>query len=112
MRGDRLASRRHLRTGPASLRVDQERARRACGQIRESDSRGGLGSNLPGDVRTRSVRNRLQCQRWHAENVERNWPRTRWRSAPRTRNSRSEEHTSELQSRVDISYAVFCLKKK
>src|ERR1044071_2471757 len=23
--------------------------------------------------------------------------------------SRSEEHTSELQSRVDISYAVFCL---
>src|ERR1043165_959909 len=25
---------------------------------------------------------------------------------------RSEEHTSELQSRVLISYAVFCLKKK
>ena len=25
---------------------------------------------------------------------------------------RSEEHTSELQSRVDISYAVFCLKKR
>src|ERR1044071_10135179 len=29
----------------------------------------------------------------------------------RGRDSRSEEHTSELQSRVDISYAVFCLKK-
>ena len=26
-------------------------------------------------------------------------------------NSRSEEHTSELQSREYISYAVFCLKK-
>ena len=26
--------------------------------------------------------------------------------------TRSEEHTSELQSRVGISYAVFCLKKK
>ena len=26
--------------------------------------------------------------------------------------SRSEEHTSELQSRPHISYAVFCLKKK
>ena len=26
--------------------------------------------------------------------------------------ARSEEHTSELQSRIDISYAVFCLKKK
>src|SRR3546814_3211030 len=30
---------------------------------------------------------------------------------PRTR-SRSEEHTSELQSLMRISYAVFCLKKK
>src|ERR1044071_2147488 len=26
--------------------------------------------------------------------------------------TRSEEHTSELQSRVDISYAVFCLPKR
>ena len=26
--------------------------------------------------------------------------------------NRSEEHTSELQSHVRISYAVFCLKKK
>ena len=26
--------------------------------------------------------------------------------------ARSEEHTSELQSRPHISYAVFCLKKK
>src|ERR1043166_1092776 len=30
----------------------------------------------------------------------------------RTRSTRSEEHTSELQSRFGISYAVFCLKKK
>ena len=29
-----------------------------------------------------------------------------------TIDSRSEEHTSELQSRPHISYAVFCLKKK
>src|SRR3546814_4426412 len=28
------------------------------------------------------------------------------------RNPRSEEHTSELQSLMRISYAVFCLKKK
>ena len=33
------------------------------------------------------------------------------RSTPRGR-ARSEEHTSELQSPVPISYAVFCLKKK
>src|SRR3546814_3952747 len=30
----------------------------------------------------------------------------------RTAESRSEEHTSELQSLMRISYAVFCLKKK
>src|SRR3546814_3826310 len=29
-----------------------------------------------------------------------------------THNVRSEEHTSELQSLMRISYAVFCLKKK
>src|SRR3546814_8672306 len=40
------------------------------------------------------------------------------RAAPRRRRlrraggSRSEEHTSELQSLMRISYAVFCLKKK
>src|SRR3546814_6728839 len=28
------------------------------------------------------------------------------------RHARSEEHTSELQSLMRISYAVFCLKKK
>src|SRR3546814_16617462 len=30
----------------------------------------------------------------------------------RHRQGRSEEHTSELQSLMRISYAVFCLKKK
>src|SRR3546814_9672174 len=30
----------------------------------------------------------------------------------RSRPRRSEEHTSELQSLMRISYAVFCLKKK
>src|SRR3546814_4371002 len=32
--------------------------------------------------------------------------------SPSERMSRSEEHTSELQSLMRISYAVFCLKKK
>src|SRR3546814_7166687 len=35
--------------------------------------------------------------------------RTEWRGA---KWQRSEEHTSELQSLMRISYAVFCLKKK
>src|SRR3546814_9579247 len=39
--------------------------------------------------------------------------RTRRFSRPWLRRSvRSEEHTSELQSLMRISYAVFCLKKK
>src|SRR3546814_7933257 len=43
----------------------------------------------------------------------------RWRTSAfetyrqrRSAGSRSEEHTSELQSLMRISYAVFCLKKK
>src|SRR3546814_10760752 len=36
--------------------------------------------------------------------------RTVWMTMKRS--SRSEEHTSELQSLMRISYAVFCLKKK
>src|SRR3546814_2948159 len=38
-------------------------------------------------------------------------PRPRWHNAHRP-DRRSEEHTSELQSLMRISYAVFCLKKK
>src|SRR3546814_1253931 len=34
------------------------------------------------------------------------------KSVDRYLQSRSEEHTSELQSLMRISYAVFCLKKK
>src|SRR3546814_3593928 len=34
------------------------------------------------------------------------------RAATATFGARSEEHTSELQSLMRISYAVFCLKKK
>src|SRR3546814_7961848 len=36
----------------------------------------------------------------------------RVRGSDGSRSSRSEEHTSELQSLMRISYAVFCLKKK
>src|SRR3546814_2286823 len=42
-------------------------------------------------------------------------PSLTWRAAARCRRfamPRSEEHTSELQSLMRISYAVFCLKKK
>src|SRR3546814_5559256 len=37
---------------------------------------------------------------------------TIWARVSKSGGSRSEEHTSELQSLMRISYAVFCLKKK
>src|SRR3546814_1555049 len=40
------------------------------------------------------------------------WARTGLMDAVRASRERSEEHTSELQSLMRISYAVFCLKKK
>src|SRR3546814_4980992 len=39
-------------------------------------------------------------------------PKSPLSRAPSPRPRRSEEHTSELQSLMRISYAVFCLKKK
>src|SRR3546814_1470940 len=38
--------------------------------------------------------------------------RKKYLSVHTIRKARSEEHTSELQSLMRISYAVFCLKKK
>src|SRR3546814_5969101 len=38
--------------------------------------------------------------------------RRTWKARVRGLLKRSEEHTSELQSLMRISYAVFCLKKK
>src|SRR3546814_1910758 len=52
--------------------------------------------------------------RWAAGSAPPPWPPVPWgaRSAVSTAVTRSEEHTSELQSLMRISYAVFCLKKK
>src|SRR3546814_3496348 len=41
-----------------------------------------------------------------------NWSEAGRRIEQAARELRSEEHTSELQSLMRISYAVFCLKKK
>src|SRR3546814_4416727 len=54
---------------------------------------------------------------WKLPSQRTDWPASclQWDCRPiRTLESlqRSEEHTSELQSLMRISYAVFCLKKK
>src|SRR3546814_1160964 len=50
----------------------------------------------------------------HAENSEMRWAIFSGRNDALSSHAvvRSEEHTSELQSLMRISYAVFCLKKK
>src|SRR3546814_1747441 len=68
-----------------------------------------------------TVHMRVTVSGW-AEECERDWKRAHdagefdepfdWEWCPRWLAQRSEEHTSELQSLMRISYAVFCLKKK
>src|SRR3546814_10735614 len=43
---------------------------------------------------------------------QRGFESDRWKRADINKPGRSEEHTSELQSLMRTSYAVFCLKKK
>src|SRR3546814_5857502 len=68
-------------------------------QGRKDQSARGLPADRPPD-------SDLLCALQGADADDRNAP-------PALRSSaRSEEHTSELQSLMRISYAVFCLKKK
>src|ERR1043166_3729066 len=77
---------------------------------RSEERRGDLWHMQPYPIADLGVQN---VSRWHKALVERN-------SSDKQAVSRitccgpqrSEEHTSELQSRFGISYAVFCLKKK
>src|SRR3546814_5157697 len=56
---------------------------------------------------------RSQCRdRRRKMDAARQGRRRDQRAAPGRYEDRSEEHTSELQSLMRISYAVFCLKKK
>src|SRR3546814_4149287 len=55
------------------------------------------------------VNGRLVARRLDRDGAGRPMP---WRSGCATLGPRSEEHTSELQSLMRISYAVFCLEKK
>src|SRR3546814_5308094 len=60
-----------------------------------------VAESLTAGVRVADVARRHGLTRWQVYD---------WRR--RVRDGRSEEHTSELQSLMRISYAVFCLKKK
>src|SRR3546814_5124718 len=93
-----------LRRPPRSTRTDTllpyTTLFRSVSAGREPDSRDSVGK---------------KDERKHRAHEPARWPgRRSQRSALRgdRRPARSEEHTSELQSLMRISYAVFCLNKK
>src|SRR3546814_2667091 len=100
-----------IRRPPRSTRTDTLfpyttlfRSQEPAGGVRDGECVAGVrrlarprpaGSN--GRARRRA---RSHVAQWHRS------------GGARKRRQRSEEHTSELQSLMRISYAVFCLKKK
>src|SRR3546814_4521865 len=91
---------RHFSCGPVVRTEDEDRVVVA--------SRGAEISDQAADILIHSVNHRgidFHLSRF-------NLPLGRAELAPGCRVRRSEEHTSELQSLMRISYAVFCLKKK
>src|SRR3546814_4641631 len=67
----------------------------------------GRGRRAP-----RHSRGTDRCGAGARSGLRRSPPRPAWRPSGRRDTWRSEEHTSELQSLMRTSYAVFCLKKK
>src|SRR3546814_7914779 len=84
------------------MKVRRCYSRRCCGKIA-----GSFATCLPPErTRHRETRTAKRPFIW------RPWGRTNIGSTSFLSAARSEEHTSELQSLMRISYAVFCLKKK
>src|SRR3546814_2831682 len=94
---------RHVVRPRSAGAADRERRRRAC--VAEGAGPGVRGkASARGEKAGGSVRERVHALRWRPVILR----DVSFELAP---GSRSEEHTSELQSLMRISYAVFCLKK-
>src|SRR3546814_8429303 len=85
----------------AASAVDRRLVRHLC--LRCNKPRSARALHSAAVRRRRIVRQRAQQDRSGAHATS---------GIPCRRAHRSEEHTSELQSLMRISYAVFCLKKK
>src|SRR3546814_4302685 len=76
---------------------------------------GSVAVREPGDPlaapRTNAQRCRTVCHPRRSAPLRLRRSRSRRPSAHHRHSGRSEEHTSELQSLMRITYAVFCLKK-
>src|SRR3546814_6464354 len=116
--GRRLSRCRRLDARREPLPADPLRADHAagglCRRARRSQhhSGGRLGRGRLAARRRLLVRYRLLARQRAAEALGGPPRALADAGAGRHRQGRSEEHTSELQSLMRISYAVFCLKKK
>src|ERR1043166_2342250 len=87
----------------ASSEGNQEQIRKRMSSVHKAESRGDVSLNL------KLVRDEMMSGVPWIHQLMLRWS---WSSNLQDFVMRSEEHTSELQSRFGISYAVFCLKKK
>src|SRR5213080_763754 len=69
-------------------------------------------SDISAPVATKDVDKTPGFKAWDVTSIVQGWLGNPSTNFGLLLNSRSEEHTSELQSHSGISYAVFCLKKK
>src|SRR3546814_2716628 len=107
--------RRHTRcalvTGVQTCALPITPARRWSLSRGSRSSRPGAAAPRARDRARRQLRRSGRLQRELSRGVD-GAARHRQGAGGATRRGRSEEHTSELQSLMRISYAVFCLKKK
>src|SRR3546814_7949703 len=71
----------------------------------------GLKAQEPARITARQIEAARRAMTRQMKRAGRVWIRV-FPDVPVSKKPRSEEHTSELQSLMRISYAVFCLKKK
>src|SRR3546814_3646579 len=102
------------RSPGAELRLPRAWPLRAAGGPSLQSQQAAAGSLRQGSARRASLaRRRLRLPRRASARGPGDGPaQLRLRHAEVRGDRRSEEHTSELQSLMRISYAVFCLKKK
>src|SRR3546814_8264920 len=94
--------------------ADRRQAVRATDLRSRDAARPGVGGADAGRSRARYLRGSQSARADRGRRGGIVQGRGRWRGGERGQDlrARSEEHTSELQSLMRISYAVFCLKKK
>src|SRR3546814_7858473 len=92
----------------AVLAAEAERMMRTAHRQHRSTCRESLVEDIDLAVRIAAELEREQRQQYRFAGTSRPYHH----HMPDVADMRSEEHTSELQSLMRISYAVFCLKKK